>query len=172
LLSEKWTEAAPIFTLLAIATATQAVLGVAGTFLMVLGRTDIQKILSFQFSVLWIAGIVSTVHYGIQAVALCHTLCVIAFSFWSLRTILHVLGCSAVAYIGTLYIPVCVSMLDILLFKLMLTTVPLGQSNVVAVACVLAFFAVVSSFLMQKHKLRNTMYQLGATLPNRSTVTL
>jgi len=69
LLSKKWGQAAPIFVLIAPAAALQPVTAMVGTFLMALGRTDVQMRLAFQFAAVWLVGLWFRFGYGIEAVA-------------------------------------------------------------------------------------------------------
>ncbi|MEW4569532.1 lipopolysaccharide biosynthesis protein [Tautonia sp. JC769] len=150
LLSEKWAAAAPVFTLLAIATATQAVRGVAVTFLMVLGRTDVQKVMSLQFSILWISGLLLTVQHGILAVSACYMGCVVAFSFWSLRNILPILGCGLFPYLKSLIQPAAVSAAAVAAYVFVERAANLGDVGLVATVATLATIALALGFLSQR----------------------
>ena len=105
LLSKKWGEAIPVFILIAPATALQPVTAIIGTFLMALGRTDVQKHLAMQFALVWLVGLVVAVWYGIEAVAATYTICVMLFSVWSLRVCLPLVNCSLTLYARVLLLP-------------------------------------------------------------------
>ena len=78
LLSKKWGQAAPIFVLIAPAAALQPVTAIVGTFLMALGRTDVQMRLAMQFAAVWLVGLMLSVWYGIEAVAAAYSICAYA----------------------------------------------------------------------------------------------
>ena len=109
LLSPKWGDAAAIFSLIAPAAALQPVTAVTGTFLMALGRTDLQMKLAFQCSVLWIPAVLLTVWHGIAAVAVSYSLCMLLFSLWSLSISLPLIGCTASAYARALLWPAVIA---------------------------------------------------------------
>ena len=88
LLSKKWGQAAPIFVLIAPAAAFQPVTAILGTFLMALGRTEVQMRLAGQFAAVWFVGLMLSVWYGIEAVAATYCICSMLFSLWSLRDLL------------------------------------------------------------------------------------
>ncbi len=98
LLSEKWSPVAPIFVLVAPATAVQPVTALIGTFLMATGRTDVQFRLAARYAALWLAGLLLAVGHGVEAVAAAYTACVLFFTLWSLRISLPVIGCSLLVY--------------------------------------------------------------------------
>ncbi len=79
LLSTKWSQAIPVFVLIAPAAALQPVTAIVGTFLMALGRTDVQKRLAMQFAAVWLVGLTVSVWYGIEAVAVTYTTCMCCF---------------------------------------------------------------------------------------------
>ena len=98
LLSKKWGQAAPIFVLIAPAAALQPVTAILGTFLMALGRTDVQMRLAAQFAAVWLVGLMLSVWYGIEAVAAAYSICAVLFSLWSLRVCLPLVDCSLTVY--------------------------------------------------------------------------
>jgi O-antigen/teichoic acid export membrane protein len=105
LLSKKWGQAAPLFLLIAPAASLQPVTAILGTFLMALGRTDVQMRLAAQFAAVWLLGLMQSVWYGIEAVAAVYSVCALLFSVWSLRVCLPLLNCSFTAYERTLLWP-------------------------------------------------------------------
>jgi O-antigen/teichoic acid export membrane protein len=116
LLSKKWGQAAPIFVLIAPAAALQPVTAMVGTFLMALGRTDVQMRLALQFAAVWLVGLMVSVWYGIEAVAGAYTVCAVLFSLWSLRICLPLVGCSLKVYARALLWPVILTASAILLY--------------------------------------------------------
>lgn len=163
LLSEKWAVAAPIFSLLAAATANQAVRGVAGTYLMVLGRTDLQKTLSFQFLILWITLLLFTLRYGIFAVAITYTLSELAFSIWALTKILPLIGCTPLSYYKTVICPLLASILAVLLFAIIASTVETGNLGLVLTLGSLALVTIFVAFYAQRADLSVAIEKITAT---------
>ena len=109
LLSKKWGQAAPIFVLVAPAAALQPVTAILGTFLMALGRTDVQMRLAAQFAAVWLVGFMLSVWYGIEAVAAAYSTCALCFSVWSLRVCLPLVNCSLTIYARTLLWPIALT---------------------------------------------------------------
>jgi O-antigen/teichoic acid export membrane protein len=72
LLSKKWGQAAPIFVLIAPAAALQPVTALLGTFLMALGRTDVQMRLAWQFAIVWLGGLMLSVWHWSAPRSLVH----------------------------------------------------------------------------------------------------
>jgi O-antigen/teichoic acid export membrane protein len=126
MLSKKWAEAAPIFVLIAPAAALQPVTAILGTFMMALGRTDLQMRLAAQFAVLWFLGLLASLWYGIEAVALTYSVCSFIFSLWSLRACLPLLGCSLANYGRELLWPAATTGAGILIYLLL---APIGQGH-------------------------------------------
>ena len=107
LLSTKWGQAAPIFLLIAPAAAFQSVTAILDTFLLALGRTDVQMRLAAQFAAFWLVGLMLSLWYGIEAVAAAYSVVALAFSLlWSLRVGLPLVNCSLAAYARCLRWPV------------------------------------------------------------------
>jgi O-antigen/teichoic acid export membrane protein len=143
LLSKKWGQAAPIFVLIAPAAALQPVTAMVGTFLMALGRTDVQMRLALQFAAVWLVGLMVSVWYGIEAVAGAYTVCAVLFSLWSLRICLPLVGCSLKVYARALLWPVILTASAILLYLIVRSS-----GNEVINICLAATLAtVVSAFL-------------------------
>ena len=98
LLSEKWREAAYVFSLIVAAAAVQPVIGVLGTFVLAIGRPDVQLRLTMQSTVLWMISLLGSVWFGLYAIAIAYTVSSLAFSAWSLRVMLPLVGCSVADY--------------------------------------------------------------------------
>ena len=123
LLSKKWDEVAPIFILIAPAAALQPVTAIVGTFLMAVGRTDIQLRLAMQFAAVWFIGLMLSVWYGIEAVAAAYCICSVCFSLRSLRICLPFVHCSFTVYAPPLW-PMTLTAAAILLYWLVSSTAP------------------------------------------------
>jgi O-antigen/teichoic acid export membrane protein len=98
LLSEKWRDAAYIFALIIPAMAVQPVTGVLGTFILAIGRPEIQLRLTMQSTILWMACLFSAVWVDLTTVAIAYTVSTLVFSVWSLKVMLPLLGCSLKDY--------------------------------------------------------------------------
>lgn len=167
LLSEKWASAGTVFAVLAAATAVQAVRGVAVTFLMVVGRTDIQRKLSSQFSILWLGSMISTVWFGIMAVASSYTICVVVFSVWSLRTTLPIMQCPAIDYARSYAAPLLTSGLAVTIYKLFAINSSLSDIALIGIVAILSGLATVAAYLLQRDQISSLIQK--ATLKDKPT---
>lgn len=150
LLSKKWGQAAPLFVLIAPAASLQPVTAVLSTFLMTLGRTDMQMRLAAQFAGMWLVGLMLSVWYGIEAVAAVYSICGVLFSVWSLRACLPLLNCSFAMYARTLLWPLAMTASAILLYRLMSSASPAHELMNVAFAAMLAIAASGLALLAQR----------------------
>ncbi len=150
LLSKKWGQAAPLFVLIAPAASLQPVTAVLGTFLMALGRTDVQLRLAAQFAAVWFVGLMLSVWYGIEAVAAVYAICGVLFSAWSLRVCLPLLNCSFAMYARTLLWPLATTASAILLYRLVSSASPAHELMNVAFAAMLAITASGLALLAQR----------------------
>lgn len=153
LLSKKWGEAAPIFVLIAPAAALQPVTAIVGTFLMALGRTDVQMRLAAQFAAVWVVGLMLSVCYGIEAVAAAYSVCALLFSVWSLRGCLPLVNCSFAVYARALLWPTTLSVLAILSYRLVSATGPNREVENVCLAAMLACIAIAIAVVAQRRDL-------------------
>jgi len=153
LLSQKWGQAAPLFVLIAPAASLQPVTAVLGTFLMALGRTDVQMRLAVRFAAVWLVGLMLSVWYGIEAVAAAYSVCGVLFSVWSLRVCLPLLNCSFTMYARTLLWPLAVTAAAILLYRLVSSAAPAHEVVNVALAALLAITASGLALLAQRRDL-------------------
>jgi PST family polysaccharide transporter len=153
LLSKKWGQAAPLFALIAPAASLQPVTAVLGTFLMALGRTDVQMRLAAQFAGMWLVGLMLSVWYGIEAVAAVYSVCALVFSIWSLRVCLPLLNCSFTMYARTLLWPLVMTASAILLYRLVSSASPAHELMNAAYAAMLAIAASGLALLAQRRDL-------------------
>jgi O-antigen/teichoic acid export membrane protein len=153
LLSQKWGQAAPLFVLIAPAASLQPVTAVLGTFLMALGRTDVQMRLAVRFAAVWLVGLMLSVWYGIEAVAAAYSVCGVLFSVWSLRVCLPLMDCSFAMYARTLLWPLAVTAAAILLYRLVSSAAPAHEVVNVALAALLAITASGLALLAQRRDL-------------------
>jgi O-antigen/teichoic acid export membrane protein len=157
LLSKKWGQAAPLFVLIAPAAAFQPVTAVLGTFMMALGRTDVQMRLAAQFAAVWLVGLMLSVWYGIEAVAAVYSICAVLFSVWSLRVCLPLMDCSFATYARTLLWPLAVTAAAILLYRLVSSAAPAHEVVNVALAALLAITASGLALLAQRRDLLSAL---------------
>jgi len=153
LLSKKWGQAAPLFVLIAPAASLQPVTAVLGTFLMALGRTDVQMRLAAQFAGMWLFGLMLSVWYGIEAVAAVYSVCAVGFSVWSLRVCLPLLNCSFAMYARTLLWPLATTASAILLYRSVSSASPAHELMNLAFAAMLAITAGGLALLAQRRDL-------------------
>jgi O-antigen/teichoic acid export membrane protein len=153
LLSKKWGQAAPIFVLVAPAAALQPVTAILGTFLMALGRTDVQMRLAGQFAALWLVGLMLSVWYGIEAVAAAYSICAVLFSLWSLRVCLPLVDCSLSDYMRALVWPMTLAVSATLLYWIVSSTAANHDVINVCLAVTLAISASAVALIAQRHDL-------------------
>jgi PST family polysaccharide transporter len=166
LLSTKWRQAAPIFALIAPAAALQPVTAIVGTFLMALGRTDVQMRLAAQFAAVWIVGLMISVWYGIAAVATTYSICALLFSAWSLRMCLPLVNCSFATYARLLMWPMALTVWAMLAYRVLSS--PGVDHNVlnVGIAITLALLVTLGAFLAQRRPLITALTTSGSSTQN------
>ncbi len=153
LLSKKWGHAAPIFVLIAPAAALQPVTAILSTFLMGLGRTDVQMRLAGQLAAVWLVGLTLSVWHGIEAVAVAYSLCVFLFSLWTMRIGLPLVDCSFRDYLHALLWPLTLSVSAALLYRMVKLTAPADEVMNVCLAAALAITASALALIAQRHAL-------------------
>jgi PST family polysaccharide transporter len=153
LLSKKWGQAAPIFVLIAPAAAFQPVTAILGTFLMALGRTEVQMRLAGQFAAVWLVGLMLSVWCGIEAVAATYCICSMLFSLWSLRVCLPLVTCSLKVYARVFLLPITVTASAIFLYRIVRLTDSDHELINVCLAATLAFIASVIALIVHRHDL-------------------
>jgi O-antigen/teichoic acid export membrane protein len=149
LLSKKWSQAAPVFVLIAPAAALQPVTAILGTFLMALGRTDVQMRIAARFAAVWLVGLMLSVWYGIEAVAATYSLCAIISSLWSLRVGLPYMDCSFAKYMRAFLWPIILTALGIIVYWIVSATLTNHEIAKVFLAITLAVIASVIALVAQ-----------------------
>jgi PST family polysaccharide transporter len=119
LLSAKWDPAIRVFATLAAGSAVQTVTALAGTFVMALGRTDLQLKLAVTSAVGWFLCLIGSVWWGIDGVALANSLWTILFALWSLHVVLPLIGCRMSAYLRAMLWPAGLSGIAMALYLLL-----------------------------------------------------
>jgi PST family polysaccharide transporter len=99
LLSSKWAAAGSVFAFMALGAAIQPVIAIANTFLMALGRTDVQMRRTIRFCVLWISGVVACAWVSVEVVAGWYSACVVIHAVGVMKDVLPLLECPIMAYI-------------------------------------------------------------------------
>ena len=153
LLSHKWGQAAPVFALIAPAAALQPVTAIVGTFLMALGRTDVQIRLAAQFAAVWIVGLMLSVWYGIEAVATTYSVCALLFSVWSLRICLPLVDCSFACYARLFMWPMALTVVAMLGYRVLSSPEADHNALNVGIAMTLALIVTVVALLVQRRAL-------------------
>jgi len=160
LLSKKWGQAAPIFVLIAPAAALQPVTAILGTFLMALGRTDVQMRLAGQFAALWLVGLMLSVWYGIEAVAATYSICALLFAVWSLRVCLPLVDCSFACYARVFSWPMALTVSAMLGYQMLRST---GADHDALNGCLAVMLAVVASVVVLIAQRRTLFAALAAS---------
>lgn len=154
LLSAKWEAAAPIFMLVAPATALQPVTAIQTTFLMAIGRTDVQMRLAMQMAIFWFIGLILSVSYGIYAVAMAYSVCSILYIIWSLYVCLPLIGCNFRDYMKALFWPVSLSAGGGVLYLLAHANFKSGDFISISVAAFLTFAVIAICAFIQRGELK------------------
>lgn len=108
-LSDRWSELAPVFAYMAPVGALMAVTGIHVSVLMAIGRTDARLRLSLEHSIVWLVALILAVHFGIRAVALAMLLSYVVYYPRLLYIFLSPIGGSVVEYLRVLILPFLVS---------------------------------------------------------------
>ena len=148
LLSEKWREAAYVFSLIIAAAAIQPVIGVLGTFVLAIGRPDVQLRLTMQSTVLWMIFLFGSVWFGLYAIAIAYTVSTLAFSVWSLRVMLPLVGCSFLDYTKAVGGQVILAIVAAGIYRMITHTWVMTDMSAIMLAIALAGGCVLSSFIL------------------------
>lgn len=154
LLSAKWAEAVPIFMLVAPAAALQPITALQGTFLMAIGRTDIQMRLAIQLAVLWLIGLIISVPHGIVAVAATYSICSCLYICWSLYICLPLIGCSFRDYTLALFWPAVLTIGGTLAYLLVSRDFEVNSVINILIAATLTVTVIVSAAILQRKELK------------------
>ena len=153
LLSPKWAESGQIFALAAAATAVQAVTALNATLMMVLGRTALQLRVATEYFIIWAAGLLVSVWFGLTAVALAYVLIVLLYVPRSLSLTLPVIGCSYMQYFGTMLLPAGFALLLAFLYHAMILPIEMNEVLQIAVAVGFGLIALLLSVGLQYRSL-------------------
>jgi PST family polysaccharide transporter len=110
LLSDKWLHSGAIFMLAAPAAALQTVTTLRGTFMMVMGRTDVQLRSNIEFFSILIVALLASVHFGIEWAVVGYSCAVFLYFPRSMALILPLIECRPMAYLRAMAVPVAVAM--------------------------------------------------------------
>lgn len=163
LLSEKWRESAYIFTLIIPAAAVMPVVGILGTFVLAIGRPEVQLRLTTQSSVIWLACLGIFVWFGLAAIALAYTVFTLAFAVWSLRIILPLLGCSFTDYAKAIGGQVILAVVAVAAYETITHVWPMNNLGAIGVAVAGAAACVLGSAWVQMKSVR-TDYSMAFAL--------
>jgi O-antigen/teichoic acid export membrane protein len=109
LLSSKWAMAGQIFMMAAPAAALQAVTSLRGTFMMIIGRTDMQLRMNAEFCVLTVGCLLLSVPYGLFWAVIGYNIVVVIYIFRGIGLTSPLLACTHKDYVGSLGITWLVS---------------------------------------------------------------
>lgn len=111
LLSDRWTGAGEIFTLLAGAAAIQTVIGISHSVLQAVGRTGARLRMTVEFAILWAVAAIILAQFGVQAVALGLTVVTLLYLPRQLQLYLAPMDCSMMDFVRVLAGPAAVAAL-------------------------------------------------------------
>lgn len=166
-LSDKWADAAPLFTLIAPALAFQAVMILCGTMLLAIGATGRRLRLNVEFTVLWLAVLPFAALHSVEAVALSYTLAYALYSVRSYPMFLEPVGCSVGAFFRTLAAPILVAIAAALSHLCIVMIWPMGPLPEIVVSgfVLLAAWAILA--LLERGKMRERIAVFRSVLSQR-----
>lgn len=153
LLSEKWREAAHVFAIIIPAAAIQPVTGIIGTFVLAIGRPDIQLKLTTQSTILWMACLFGSVWFGLTAIAVAFTVSTLVFSLWSLRVMLPLVGCSFRDYAKAVGAQIVIAMVAAAAYGGITQTWPMSDGDSLLLAMAMAAVCVLGSILLERKRI-------------------
>ena len=153
LLSARWDAAGSLFLLAAPACALQAVTGLTGTVMMVLGRTDIQLRRTVEAGVIWVIALLSAVWFGLKWTVVAYDAAVLLYSPRSLLLVLPLVECSLSSYARALATPTLATLACVAAFCGLTWAMPLGVWAQLVIAGALAALGTVASGLVHRRSL-------------------
>jgi hypothetical protein len=154
LLSDKWSLSGALFLLLAPACALQAVTALGSTVRLAVGRTDMQLRAAIEFSVIWIATLLTSAWFGLEWVALAYNCAVVIYTPRSLALVLPLIECSPSMYVRTIIPPAIITLAGIAIYRLCNHAFQLGELAQLGLAGVLSVAGIITSALIQGGSLR------------------
>ncbi|MGE0596398.1 MAG: lipopolysaccharide biosynthesis protein [Hyphomonadaceae bacterium] len=108
-LSDKWADAAIIFSFTAPTMAFQAVMILCGTMLLAIGATGRRLRLNVEFTIVWLTVLPLAALHSIEAVALSYAVAYALYSIRSYPLFLEPVGCTAGTFFRVLAAPILVA---------------------------------------------------------------
>jgi len=155
LLSEKWSASGDLFMLAAPACALQAITGLNGTIMMVLGRTDMQFRITVEFVLLWVISLLCVVLFGLSWVVIDFNIIVLLYTPRQLMLLLPLLSCSLMTFLRILLIPTFAALVCVGMYWEIDHAMALGEWSQLIFAAILAVVGVGVSALTQRRLLVN-----------------
>jgi O-antigen/teichoic acid export membrane protein len=120
LLSERWQEAGPIFTLLATTAAIQTVVGLNGSLLQAVGQTGPRLRLTVEFAVIWSVAALILAQFGIYAVAAGSSVVTLLYLPRLLQLYLKPIDCTIADFLRALAGPALVAILIFVIHRVLM----------------------------------------------------
>ena len=156
-LSEKWLQSGHLFMLVAASAALGAVTGLRGTFMMIIGRVNLQLRAAIEFFFLLGIVLLVSVWFGIKWFAIGYSCAVFLYFPRSMNLILPHLGCSFADYTRTLIIPTLVTTACVLIFTGINAFFLLGDWGQLFIGGFLGVFGIVTSAILQLRTLKEDL---------------
>lgn len=137
LLSDRWTGAGEIFTLLAAAAAVQTVIGLNGSLLQAIGHTGARLRLTVEYAVLWAVLALVLAQFGIEAVAAGCSVATVAYLPRLLQLYLKPIECSPLDFMRALAGPALIGGVIFLTHRTMMSRIDLDAWPEVGLAMLL-----------------------------------
>ena len=163
LLSDKWSESATVFALIVPAAAFQPVVSLVGTFILAIGRPDVQLRLASQSMILWVLCLLGSVWFGLSVVAISYTVFTLLFSAWTLRVMLPLLDCRLRDYLNAVGAQIVLALVAASIYRLLLAQWPLSDLAAISLAIAMAAICVAGSVIVDRKQLILAVSNLRAT---------
>jgi O-antigen/teichoic acid export membrane protein len=172
LLSKKWAESGDLFMMLAPVSALQAITAIAGTFVLSIGRTDIQIRWTTECGIIWLIMLIAAVWSGLDCIAIAQSALAVLYAPRLLALMLPLMGCDRVSYGKALLTPVMASLLGMGGFIAIINSTHLGQFAQFCLAAALAAGCVALSVFFQRAALVGEMSRRRGRDPTDNSVAL
>lgn len=149
-LSDRWLGSAPVFSFLAPIGALHAVTGIAGSFFMAIGRTDLRLRLATEFTLLWIVVLIFVVPFGIKSVAIWYAIAHICYYPRFMLLYLRLFECRIITFVRALSIPTIVSLIVALLHETLMYYLSTWTEIIMVGAEIIVAYLLIILFMRNK----------------------
>lgn len=149
LLSEKWAQSGLLFMIAAPAGALQAVTGLRGTFLLAMGKTQLQLKTTWESCFIQIFALCVSVYFGITWVVVAFTVAVFIYFPRSMMLMLPLIECSFAQYLRAMLWPFLTTLIAIISYNEIVVMLVLTNLEQVLLGGALGCIAMAASIIPQ-----------------------